>query len=125
LLQHNVEVGYGHRYAGVTMEEYAHSLQEHAHKRLDEFIADIDLDGIRVEKVVTCSTRPEEAVVALAVARKMDVVCMGSHGTESIFGALLGDTAERILEECPLPVLIAKKRDEAGQLLDLILKEEV
>lgn len=124
ILHHNVEVGYGYTYSGSTFEQYAKSLVSHAEKLMAEFKAEIDFGDINPEHIITVSDVPHEAVTELAVAHKMDVVIVGSRGKGSVFGALLGGNAERILMNCPLPVLIAKHRGEALKLLDLILKEE-
>jgi nucleotide-binding universal stress UspA family protein len=123
LFQHNVEVEYGYRYAGVSFEEYARSLESNALDEMEEFLKPFDLSGIQTERVITISDRPSEAVTALAVARKMDVVVVGSRGKSSPLGALLGTTAEDILMHCPLPVLIAKT-DEDTQMLKQAMQED-
>jgi nucleotide-binding universal stress UspA family protein len=116
LFQHNVEVEYGYRYAGVSFEEYARSLESNALDEMEEFLKPFDLSGIQTERVITISDRPSEAVTALAVARKMDVIVVGSRGKSSPLGAILGSTAENILMHCPLPLLIAKTAEDARRL---------
>lgn len=123
ILQHNVESHYGGQYTGATLEERLKILAENARRDLDEFTEDLDFAGVGVEKIITTSSRPEEAVAALAAARKMDFVVIGSRGRDTLFGALLGSVAERVLEVCSLPVIIAKPRGEALKTLEMILQE--
>ncbi|MBN1478148.1 universal stress protein [Candidatus Sumerlaeota bacterium] len=116
LFQHNVEVEYGYRYAGVSFEEYARTLEANAMEEMERFLKPFDLSGIQTERVITISDRPSEAVTALAVARKMDIVVVGSRSKSSPLGVFLGSTAENILLHCPLPVLIAKTAEDARRL---------
>jgi nucleotide-binding universal stress UspA family protein len=123
ILQHNIAVGYGYQYSGVSFEEFARDLEENAMVEVQRFLEQIDAQGFDIETVITCSDHIHEAVTQLAVARKMDLVVVGSRGVGSPLHALLGDTAERILMACPLPVLIVKQKGETLGILDAILKE--
>ncbi len=114
-------VGYGYRYAGVTFHEAARNIELATCKKLDEFLKDIDTQGVKFERICTCSDRVAEAVHDLAAARKMDVIVVGSRGAGGAAAAILGSTAERVLHSAPVPVLIVKKKGETVSLLNVLL----
>jgi nucleotide-binding universal stress UspA family protein len=122
VLQHNVEVGYGYAYAGLSFKEYAEKLEANAKREFGEFLSGVDLRGLTPEIAVTLSDRPAEAVSTLAITRKMDVVMLGSRGHSTPIDAILGSTAERILMACPLPIFIVKKKGETMRVVEALLQ---
>jgi nucleotide-binding universal stress UspA family protein len=90
---------------------------------MGEFLARLNVGGLKLQTIITSSSRPDEAIIALAVAHKVDMVMVGSRGRTSPWDVLLGSTAERIAMHCPLPVLIVKKKGETLDLLKAIMKE--
>ncbi len=55
--------------------------------------------------------RPEEAIVHLATAKKIDLIIMGSHGRTGLKRLFLGSVAERVIGQATCPVLVVKRPD--------------
>lgn len=49
-----------------------------------------------------------ETILAVANARKSDVIVMGSRGLGRIEGALLGSNSQKVVSHAPCPVLIVR-----------------
>jgi nucleotide-binding universal stress UspA family protein len=52
--------------------------------------------------------RPEEAIILMATAKKIDLIIMGSHGRTGLKRLFLGSVAERVIGQAPCPVLVVK-----------------
>lgn len=114
-------VGYGYKKMGVSLYEAAEQIVETTAQRLGEFVAGVDTKGVAFETVCTCSEDVERAVLDMAAVHKADVIVVGSRGMSWPVAALLGSTAERILVQSPLPVLVVKKKGETTPLLNALL----
>lgn len=114
----NFSVGYGYKKLGLKLTEAVAQRQEVCDRQLHDFVADVDTSGLAVELVSTSSEEAATAIQEAAVARKMDLVVVGSRGASQVF--LLGSTAERILLRSVLPVLIVKKKGETVPILDAL-----
>lgn len=55
--------------------------------------------------------RVADAIVDTARSENCDLVVMGTHGRRGIGHALLGSDAERVLRQCPVPVLLVRHPD--------------
>lgn len=51
---------------------------------------------------------PAEAIIDVALARKVDVIVMGSRGLGTLSGLLLGSTSQKVVSHAPCPVLIVR-----------------
>ena len=51
---------------------------------------------------------PAEEILAVAKARKVDLVVMGSHGRGAVKGLLLGSVSSKVLSQAPVPVTIVR-----------------
>lgn len=114
----NFTVGYGYAKLGLTLAQAVAEREQTVKQQLQEFVANLDLRGVALELVCTSSQLPEVAIQEVAVARKMDLIVVGSRGTGSVF--MLGSTAERILLESVLPVLVFKRKGETTHILDAL-----
>lgn len=114
----NVPVG--HDVAGVTFVEAAERQRERGLERLKNFIASVDTEGVNVESMVLLSSDPALAITHAAMARKMDIVIVGSRGASGTAAALLGATSERLLLACATPTLIVKRKGETLSLLEAL-----
>lgn len=52
--------------------------------------------------------RPEEAIIKLATAKKIDLIIMGSHGRTGLKRLFMGSVAERVVGQATCPVLVVK-----------------
>ncbi|MFQ5807449.1 MAG: universal stress protein [Phycisphaerae bacterium] len=122
VLVHTVySVGYGYRKLGMDFDQAIAKQGAVVRKQLDEFVADVDTSGARVEAICTCSEDTAAAVHELAAARKMDMIVVGSRGLSPAAAVILGGTAEEILLRAPQPVLVVKRKGETIGLLDALL----
>ncbi|MGD8454133.1 MAG: universal stress protein [Phycisphaerae bacterium] len=122
IVAHSVcSVGYGYRKMGVTLYEATDQLVATTAQKLTEFVAGVDAKGVALETVCTAAEDIERGVLDMAAVHKVDVVVVGSRGMSWPVAALLGSTAERILVQSPLPVLVVKKKGETTPLLNALL----
>ncbi len=56
---------------------------------------------------------PDEAILAYADERGVDLIVMGTHGRRGVRRYLLGSTTERVLRRSPVPVLAVRDTDAA------------
>ena len=117
---HGMSVGYGFSKTGSSMAQYVAKLETETRGSYAEFIAQIDAHGVEVEPIFAVSDVPVDLTNALAVARKMDVVVIGSRGRSGV-AALLGRTATSMVERCAVPILVVKKKGESRRFLDALL----
>lgn len=70
--------------------------------------------GIQVETVLaeTGTQRVAETIVDEVAARHCDLIVMGTHGRRGMRRMLLGSDAEMVLRLSPVPVLLARGRDD-------------
>lgn len=109
-----------HDLAGATFKESADAQREYGRKDLEKFLSEIDIGGINVERIVSLSESPAQAIVELAMVRKMDIVVVGSRGPTRTTAAILGSTSEQVLIHCATPVLIVKEKGETLRLLEAL-----
>ncbi len=114
----NFAVGYGYRKIGLTLEKAVNEREKNTREQLANFLRDFDVSGLDIELVCTSAEDPDTGLQEVAISRKMDIIVIGSRGTE--LASLLGSTSERLLIHTPLPVLIAKKKGETTGILDAL-----
>ncbi len=122
LVQSVYGVPYGHRYTGMTIEQAQRHREALQREKIDEFVANVDTRGVDFDVVCTCSLNTAAAAHDMASARNMDAIVIGSRGATLPAIALLGATAERVLLEAPVPVLVVKRKGETFRFLDAILE---
>jgi nucleotide-binding universal stress UspA family protein len=121
ICQHVYAVGYGHRSTGLSLHEAAQAMEAKGQEAFRAFIEDLDTMGVPVEPVMTLSDKTAEVINDLAVARKMDLVLIGSRGKARSAATLMGTTVERILVFSALPVMVVKEKGETSRFLDVLL----
>jgi universal stress protein A len=57
---------------------------------------------------------PARAIVAAALARKDDLIVMGTHGHGPLMHAVMGNVAERVVRTAPCPVLTVRQDGSGG-----------
>jgi len=97
-------------------EDYRRTLVSNAKEQLRKFV---DLyGGVEPECVVEESSAPD-AILAMAQARGINLIVMGTHGRRGFDHLLLGSVTERVLRRAPCPVLAipGKASAESGKSL--------
>ncbi len=121
ICQHVFACGYGYKRVWTSLAEAVQEMKTRAREEYDEFIRTVDTQGIEIEAILTVSEQRAEVIADLAVARKMDLVLLGSRGRTFPAAGLLGATAERILVFSAVPVLVVKEKGETSRFLDAFL----
>jgi nucleotide-binding universal stress UspA family protein len=92
-------------------------------KRIAEFctreIGDEDWTQV-VTKIIVSEGRAHRQILEHVDSLKADLVVMGAHAESSLIERLMGNTAERVLQRSPVPVLICQV-PEGKQALSLDL----
>jgi len=60
---------------------------------------------------LTPGGNPDEAVIQVALAKRTDLIIMGSHGRTGLKRLFLGSVAERVIGQAPCPVLVVKGKE--------------
>lgn len=114
----NVPTGYD--LAGATFVEAAEKQRQQGMDNLTKFIESTPHDGVTIEPLVVLSSDPSLAITHVAMAKKMDIVVVGSRGASGTTAALLGATSEHLLLSCATPTLIVKRKGETLSLLEAL-----
>lgn len=78
-----------------------------AHKHMSEAERVLKAAGMTHVQETLVSGRPEDAIVAAAKARKVEIVMMATHGRHGIKRAFMGSVSENVLRNLEgIPVLI-------------------
>jgi nucleotide-binding universal stress UspA family protein len=81
-------------------------------KRAKALVKDLAAEAKRLNvdlETYTPGGRPEEAIVQLATAKKIDLIIMGSHGRTGLKRLFMGSVAERVIGQVTCPVLVVKQ----------------
>ena len=84
------------------------NLQGKRMTQLKEFVDELNMEGnIEILPIENAETT-FRAILERAKEFEVDLICMGTHGRKGIERAILGSTAERVLRETTLPVLVVR-----------------
>jgi nucleotide-binding universal stress UspA family protein len=61
-----------------------------------------------IDKIYVTSGMPVEAIIAQAKENDYDLIVMGTHGHSCLFRALIGSTAQKMVQESEIPVLVVR-----------------
>jgi nucleotide-binding universal stress UspA family protein len=64
--------------------------------------------GVACDTVAEINDQPHEVIIAVAEARKCDLVVMASHGRRGVKGLLLGSETQKVLTHSKIPVLVIR-----------------
>lgn len=92
---------------GPLFMQVADELRAASARTLKEWTADVIPEAMAVSYVVRQGYPPEEIIQA-ALDGRCDVVVMGAHGRTGLRGAFLGSVTNRVLRNCPVPVLVTR-----------------
>lgn len=96
-------IGHGARMP--EMDEVLIGFKENAAKILDAVEADLDFQGVKVEKRVLVGA-PYEEILETARNEKFDLIVMGNRGFSKIKRFFVGSVAQKVISEAPCPVLV-------------------
>lgn len=89
------------------IEEVQETIEQARSERLDALIARSRLDGVKPH-VELVNGRAPDLLPSVAAERKIDLVVMGTVSRAGISGMLIGNTAEKVLNELECSVLALK-----------------
>lgn len=82
-------------------------LHEQSETELRDAVARLQASGVPFEtKAVRGS--PAEAIAATATEGHYDLVFLGSKGRSALGDLLMGSVAQRVIEHCPVPVVLVR-----------------
>lgn len=70
--------------------------------------------GLETEHLVETG-KPATAIVEIADREAIDHIVMGSHGRQGVSRILLGSVAETVVRRSPVPVTVAREREEEDE----------
>jgi universal stress protein A len=90
----------------------AELIKQEAEAAMVAFVKGIELpEGVRVTRKLL-SGSSAEAILAEVERSKIDLIVMGTRSRTGIGRFMLGSTAERVLHDSPIPVLVVPKRND-------------
>lgn len=84
------------------------NLDSHAEKKLDEFVAERQIDGFHIERFVHKGT-VTDCVLEFAEKEGVDMIVMGTHGRQGFDRLTMGSVTEKVLRKAHCPVLVVRK----------------
>lgn len=93
-------------------EEKTDYLVKKIKSRINEFCSGMashfDSCHMLVSDIVVTKGNPTEEILATAKKSNMDMIVMGSHGYNIIQSALIGGTANKVVKNSRIPVLVVR-----------------
>lgn len=83
------------------------AIKDEAKRRLDDFLNALQVDRALVQEHLSLGT-PWQETKRMAEQLRADVIAIGTVGRSGIQGMLLGNTAERVLNNCDCSILTVK-----------------
>jgi nucleotide-binding universal stress UspA family protein len=98
-----------------TWQEISDGLRTHGQGLLDRAGQRATQQGVASEAhlIEHRIERVADTIVDEARSAKCDLVVMGTHGRRGFSHVLLGSDAERVVRQCPLPVLLVRHPEAA------------
>ncbi len=90
--------------AGPLFTQMAEEVNREQRRRLQELCAEEIPEDVPSVQVIRDGFAPEEVKAQVADGGH-DLVVMGTHGRTGLQRALLGSVTERVVRECPVPVM--------------------
>lgn len=83
------------------------SFETYAQDRLENWIPDADRDNLNLE-LHWYHGQPVARIIEFVIDHRMDLVVIGTHGRTGVSHLMLGSIAEKIVRQCPCPVLTVR-----------------
>lgn len=115
------EGGHAHMHGGGTHTgtSHHHSHEGHHKNELDKLVRLAEQKGVPAKPVLVKNTG-NERIVSYIDGYHIDLVVMGTHGMSGLKEFLSGSTAQRIVQESPVPVLVVKNGNEKMQFKNIV-----
>jgi nucleotide-binding universal stress UspA family protein len=88
--------------APALVEKMSQEVRQH----LDKAKKKVDKANIPCETIVHMGGKPHEFIVQEAKDKRIDLICMGTHGRSGIKRVLMGSVAQNVIGQAPCPVLV-------------------
>ncbi len=95
-------------YAYPSREEYLRLANIEAEGVLAHVSRACHAAGVECELAHAVDSRPHQLILATALERSCDLICMGSHGRSTLGALFLGSQAQKVLAHGKLPVLVVR-----------------
>ncbi|MFH1740143.1 MAG: universal stress protein [bacterium] len=92
---------------GVALADYFEELEEESKARLQEMLDEARKHGVEAETLLVDGA-PHKTVLQEAKRLGVDLIVVGTHGRTGVEHLLLGSTAEKIVRQSPVPVLVVR-----------------
>ncbi len=91
---------------------YAHDYEDEARRTLDKMVQRGCDTGVVCHGLVVTGV-PLQMILAVARARQVDCIIMGTHGRSGVSRVLLGSVAAGMMRYAPCPVLVVRAQEPA------------
>jgi len=96
-------------------------LRRCADNRYQEFVSDLDFEGLSVVPSLVMEKDAANAVKRAVAGEQADLIVVGTRGRTAAAAVLLGSVTERLLSSTNVPLLAVKKKGTGLNLLEAIL----
>jgi len=90
-------------------------LTEIIKSKLDQYFAKEDTEECQFAKLIgniyVTSGMPVEAIINQAKEGDYDLIVMGTHGHGFLYSAVIGSTAQKMVQQSKIPVLVVRIQD--------------
>ena len=92
---------------GVALTDYVEVLEDESRARLSEMLRLAEAHGVEAETILVEGT-PHRTALKEAERLGVDLIVVSTHGRTGMEHLLLGSTAEKIIRQSPIPVLVVR-----------------
>jgi|YelNatPaOPRAMG01_1025707.scaffolds.fasta_scaffold00874_28 nucleotide-binding universal stress UspA family protein len=92
-------------------EEFDLSIEKKANDIFEKSFEDIDIEGIKLEKVVEKGS-PASKILDVADREDVDLIVVGNRGSSGISNFFLGSVSDKVFTYSVRPVLVVKIREK-------------
>jgi nucleotide-binding universal stress UspA family protein len=92
-------------------EEFDLSIEKKANDIFEKSFEDIDIEGIKLEKVVEKGS-PASKILDVADREDVDLIVVGNRGSSGINNFFLGSVSDKVFTYSVRPVLVVKIREK-------------
>ncbi len=113
---HVYSVPVGYYKIGKTYEEFSAILRSHAEEKCRQFVAGLDLKGLRLVTLFEPSEKPASRIPEVAERERVDLILMGARGRSNSAAVMLGSVTERLLHHSTIPIIAVKQKGEEANM---------
>ena len=100
-------VGAGFDY-GYMQTQYIEAAKAQAEKTIKDARELVEHSGTKAETRIIESHRTWSGIIDTAIASKVDLIVMGSHGLSGLDKLVMGSVTQRVLQHTNLPVMVVR-----------------